>query len=164
MGYLHWFDDPGRRRAMQARFAVHGIETDRIEGVGLAFDRGDHLARMAEIDIALDPFPFNGCTATFEALWMGVPVVTLAGRRWLGRMGTSFLTALGLPELIAATQDEYVTKAAALASDLPRLATLRAALRPRILGSALCDGPAYARSVDQAYRLIWHTWCHGHRH
>jgi predicted O-linked N-acetylglucosamine transferase (SPINDLY family) len=146
LGYLQWFGGPGHLQVARVRFAAHGIEPDRIDAVGLAFDRGDHLARMAEIDIALDPFPFNGCTATFEALWMGVPVVTLAGRRWLGRMA-----------------DHYVAKAAALAADLPRLAAMRAGLRPRILNSALCDGPAYARSVEHAYRRIWRDWCHGHR-
>jgi predicted O-linked N-acetylglucosamine transferase (SPINDLY family) len=164
LGYMHWLDDPLHKRNMAARFAAHGIAADRIVTLGLAFDRGDHLARMAEIDIALDPFPFNGCTATFEALWMGLPVVTLAGRRWLGRMGTSFLTAAGLTQWIAATPEAYVATAAALASDLPALAEIRRTLRPRIQASPLCDGPAYARAVERTYRDVWTKWCHADRH
>ena len=99
----------------------------------------------------------------FRSLWMGIPVVTLAGRRFLGRMGTSFLTHLGLPELVASSPDDYVRIAAGLAADLPRLERIRQGLRERILASPLCDGPAYARSIEAAFRQAWRRWCEERR-
>ncbi|MBM3573074.1 MAG: tetratricopeptide repeat protein, partial [Alphaproteobacteria bacterium] len=160
LGYLHWFADPAARRRTLERFSAHGIAPTRIQLMGLASDRGQHLARMSDVDIALDPFPFNGCTATFEALWMGVPVITLAGRRWLGRMGTSFMTASGLADWVAEDAEAYVATARRWAHDLPALAQIRRTLRRRVRQSPLCDAPGYARSVEQAYRAMWRTWCH----
>ncbi len=121
----------------------------------------DHLALYADIDIALDPFPFTGSTTTFEALWMGVPVVTLLGETMVGRWSASMLHALKLDELIARTPEEYVRIAAGLAGDLGRLAELRAGLRERLARSPLCDGPLRARQMDRVYRTLWRRWCKG---
>ncbi len=151
------------RARLQRGFAERGVDPRRIVFLGADPDRASHLAMVGEMDIALDPFPFNGCTTTFEALWMGVPVVTLAGRRFLGRMGASFLTHLGLPELVAPTSEDYVRIAADLAADLDQVAGLRSSLRERILRSPLCDGPAYARSIEAAFRQAWRRWCESPR-
>ena len=127
--------------------------------VGDEVPRARHLEILSRVDVALDPFPFNGCTTSFEALWMGVPVVTLAGWPFIGRMGASFLTQIGLPDLIAATPDEYVAKAAGPASDPAWLAALRLNSRARVAASPLCDFAGYARSVEAAYRDVWRRWC-----
>ena len=111
------------------------------------------------VDIALDTFPYHGTTTTCEALWMGVPVLTLAGQRHASRVGVSLLTNAGLPELIADSPDQYIEIAAALASDLPRLRSLRATLRPRLQQSPLMDAPRFARNVESVYRQLWQKWC-----
>src|SRR5690606_7436295 len=121
---------------------------------------GSHLAAYAEVDIALDPFPYNGTTTTCEALWMGVPVVALAGDRHSGRVGMSLLTRLGLDDLIAHTLARYV-EIAALAADPARLTALRQDLRPRMAASRLCDAAAFARIFETALRTMWRRWCDG---
>src|SRR6185437_5474968 len=121
----------------------------------------DHLGLYNEVDIALDSFPFTGSTTTFEALWMGVPVVTLAGAAMAGRWSASILRALKLRELVAGSREEYVRIAAGLAADLPRLAMLRGGLRGRVAGSPLCNGKARARQVERIYRALWRRWCRG---
>src|SRR5262249_26538898 len=121
--------------------------------------RRRHLELLNQVDIALDPFPFNGCTTSFEALWMGAPLVTLKGERWLGRMGYATLAPLGLGHLAAADAEGFIAVAAGLAADLSSLAGLRKGLRPRVLASPLCDTQAYARAVESAYRDAWRRWC-----
>jgi protein O-GlcNAc transferase len=117
------------------------------------------LKVYASVDIALDAFPWNGHTTACEALWMGVPVVTLYGERYAGRMAASALTALGLTELIARSPEEYVAIAAHWAADVDRLARLRAGLREQMRTSPLCDGAAFTRSLEEAYRSLWRRWC-----
>ena len=119
----------------------------------------EHLGRYGEVDIALDPFPFNGSTTTFEALWMGVPVISLAGETFISRAAGSILHHAGLRDLVVDTPEAYVACARDLAGDLTRLETLRANLRERIAASPLCDAPAYTRSVETAYREMWQRWC-----
>ena len=118
-----------------------------------------HLAVYDRVDIALDPFPYNGTTTTCEALWMGVPVVTLRGDRHAGRVGASLLSQIGLTDLIADSVEEYVEIAVALAGDPGRLADLRRSLRPRLAASPLCDGRAFARKIEAAFRQMWQMWC-----
>ena len=119
----------------------------------------EYLTSFAGIDVCLDSFPSNGLTATCHALWMGTPVVTLAGASPGARAGASLLKAAGLPELVAHSEDEYVKIAAALAADLSRLAELRSGLRARLQASPLMDAPRFARNVEVAYRRIWREWC-----
>lgn len=139
--------------------AVNGVEHDRIDFGGGLLSHADHLALYNRIDIALDPFPFTGSTTTFEALWMGVPVITLAGENMAARWGASILHALKLDELVATSPGDYVAKAAVLTGDPSRLADLRATLRERLARSPLCDGPRRARQVERLFRAIWRRWC-----
>jgi predicted O-linked N-acetylglucosamine transferase (SPINDLY family) len=127
--------------------------------------RPDHLAAYRRVDIALDTHPYNGTTTTCEALYMGVPVVTLAGRHHASRVGASLLHAVGLPGLVADSPDEYVRIAAGLAADAARRAELRASLRAMLLGSPLCDAPGFARKFGEALRGVWRERCRvtGHR-
>ena len=142
---------------------ANGIDRERVELRSGRLPRVSQLALLNEVDIALDPFPFNGCTTTFEALWMGVPIVTLAGRRFLGRVGAAHLRRVGLEELIAGTPDDYVRIASALARDTARRSALRRTLRSRLLASRLCDPVRYARSIEAAYRAMWRASCAGRR-
>ena len=141
-----------------ACFADAGIGRDRLV-LAPTVPTPDHLALYNQIDIALDPFPFNGHTTSCEAMWMGVPVVTLSGDQRASRTGASMLTVIGLPELIATTADAYVEIAVSLAHDLDRLAALRAGMRERLQTSPLCDVEAMTRAVETAYRGAWRRWC-----
>lgn len=155
----HWLSDAATRERYVAMFAQNGISLDRLQIFGMAPTTSEHLATYARMDIALDTFPYNGTTTTCEAMWMGVSVVTLAGRTHSGRVGVSLLSQAGLTEQIANSPDEYVDKAVQLAGDPDRLARLRAELRPRLADSSLCDGESFARSVEAAYRGMWEKWC-----
>jgi predicted O-linked N-acetylglucosamine transferase (SPINDLY family) len=119
----------------------------------------DHLRAYHQIDIALDTFPYHGTTTTCDALWMGVPVVTLAGDRHVSRVGASLLNAVGLDELIATSPDAFIEIATDLASNRPRLEDIRANLRDRMRRSPLTDGRSLAAAMEQAYRRMWHEWC-----
>jgi len=158
LGYQAAFSDSSIRAAFLDRFATLGVAS-RVDFLGDEPQRARHLARVAQLDIALDPFPFNGGITTFEALWMGVPVVTLAGRRFAGRCGVTHLTQTGLPELIAATPEDYRHIAVRLAGDLQRLDGLRQGLRQRVRDSRLADPQRYARTVEECYRTAWRAWC-----
>ena len=152
------FADNGVRQRYQDKFAQHGIDSARIRLAG-ASPRRDYLATYQDVDIGLDTFPFNGCTTTMESLWMGVPVVTLRGNRYVGHMGESIMMNLGMEECVTDNEEAYITKAIALASDLPPLAALRSELRNQLLNSSLCDGPGFTRSLERMYREIWLKWC-----
>jgi protein O-GlcNAc transferase len=146
---------------LRSRFAAEGIGRERIDLLTWRAWTVHHLARYALIDVALDPFPFNGVTTTCEALWMGVPVVTMRGDRPYGRVGESLLTSVGLRELVADDPESYLTKALRLASDLPRLRELRLGLRDRMRTSKVCDARGFARAMERAYRRMWRNWCAG---
>ncbi|MDR3404796.1 MAG: tetratricopeptide repeat protein [Chthoniobacter sp.] len=135
-----------------------GIGAQRIEFVE-RHPRREYLELYHRLDIALDPFPYNGHTTSLDALWMGVPVVSLAGQTAVSRAGLSQLTNLGLPELVAHAEEEYVAIATQLAGDLPRLEELRATLRPRMEASVLMDAPRFARQIEGAYRTMLRQWC-----
>ena len=111
------------------------------------------------LDMVLDPFPYNGHTTSLDALWMGVPVISLTGQTPVSRAGLSILTNAGLPELVARSEQKYLKVAVELAGDLPRLAGLRAALRSRMERSLLMDAPRFARGIEAAYRTMWRRWC-----
>jgi predicted O-linked N-acetylglucosamine transferase (SPINDLY family) len=152
------FAEAATRAIYLDRLAERGIAADRIELVGWLPER-EHFALYDRVDVALDPFPYNGTTTTCEALWMGVPVVTLRGDRHAGRVGASLLTQIGLSDLIADSTEAYVETAVALTSDPARLCELRQSLRPRMAASPLCDAPAFARKIEAAYRTMWQRWC-----
>ncbi len=147
---------------VRERFVSRGVASERLELAGYASSLEAHLKSYGRMDIALDPFPYNGTTTTCEALWMGVPVITLTGKHHGGRVGASLLTALGLPELVAGDKDSYLALAAELAVDEERLKSLRAGLRERLTGSPLADAATFASKMEDAYRRIWKTWCGGH--
>ena len=149
--------DPAARERLGGVLAANGIGPERFALIGLVPEVADHFGQYNRVDIGLDTFPYNGTTTTCEALWMGVPVLTLAGDRHAGRVGASLLTALGRPEWIAREQDDYVKLAAALAGDLAGLAEIRAALRAQVATSSLGDAPAMARALEDAYRRMWHA-------
>jgi predicted O-linked N-acetylglucosamine transferase (SPINDLY family) len=119
----------------------------------------EHLARYAQMDIALDTFPYGGTTTTCDALWMGVPVVTLAGNTHASRVGASLLNAMELGDLVATDIAQYVDHAVALAMDHARRAALRESLRQRMAVSPLADGPAFAAQFAAALREMWRRWC-----
>ncbi|HEY1629466.1 MAG TPA: tetratricopeptide repeat protein, partial [Tepidisphaeraceae bacterium] len=126
------------QKLVQARFAELGVSPDRLE-FRRATDLKPYLKLLTESDMTLDPFPFNGGTTTCHSLWMGAPVITLAGDRHASRMGLSMMTAVGLPEFVARTPEEYVQIALRFANDLPRLREIRAGMRGRLLASPLLD-------------------------
>lgn len=145
---------------MRERLVQSGIEPARLDIRGWEETTRGHLASYGGIDIALDSFPYNGATTTCEALWMGVPVVTLAGDRHAGRMGSSLLNAVALGGLVARRPEEYVEKCVALARDLPRLAELRAGLRERMRRSPLMDETGFTRALERCYGEIWERKIH----
>jgi predicted O-linked N-acetylglucosamine transferase (SPINDLY family) len=155
---LRYFDhfafEDGREPIIE-ELARHGVSRERIQFDTGRRERVDQLRHLAAVDIALDPFPFNGATSTFEALWMGVPVVALAGQRFLGRVGAAHLGMLGLDNLVATSPDEYVRIAVALAQDPARRSELHRTIPERLRASPLCDAPAYARTIEAAFRKMW---------
>jgi protein O-GlcNAc transferase len=147
------------RRKVLETLSTHAIPLDRLEIRGHEPTTSSHLELYNRVDIALDTYPYHGTTTTCEALWMGVPVITLAGPTHVSRVGVSLLTNVGLPELIAQSPDEYISLATSLARDIPRLANLRRTMRDRMRASPLMDAPRFARDVEAAYRQMWQTWC-----
>ncbi|EDY18112.1 Tetratricopeptide TPR_2 repeat protein [Chthoniobacter flavus Ellin428] len=142
----------------------HGIAAERLvfhdyEPASLERSASHFLQRYAQVDIALDPFPYNGMTTTCDALWMGVPVIALRGTLGISRASFSLLANLGLPEYAVASEDEYCETAVALAGDRDRLAHLRGTLRDRVMRSPLLDPARFARHLEAAYREMWGDWC-----
>lgn len=151
--------DEGPRRRVAERLAAGGVGADRLVVIPYTRNRLEHLAVYNQVDLGLDSFPYNGTTTTCEAMWMGVPVVTLRGQSHPGRVGASLLTRMGLEELVVETPEGYVTKCARLAADLPRLATLRSGMRGRFATSPLGSPAVLARDIEAAYRAMWAAWC-----
>jgi len=147
-----------RERIVQT-LAARGVGADRLDTPSWSETTAAHLQAAAGIDIALDTFPYNGTTTICEALLMGSPVITLAGRAHAGRVGLSLLSAVGLADLAATDEDGYVNLAVTLAQDHPRLAALRESLRARLLASPLCDERGYAARFGAALRALWCDAC-----
>jgi len=144
---------------LRKAFAERGVVPDQLILLPHEPDILAHLRRYQEVDIALDAFPYHGTTTTCEALWMGVPVVTLAGKTHAARVGVSLLNAVGHPEWIAQSAEEYVTLATNLSRDVRGLAKIRAELREQMRNSTLMDAPRFVRGLENAYREIWRNWC-----
>ncbi len=138
---------------------AENVDQDRLTLLPHSPSTQAHLAEYGQIDIALDPFPYNGTTTTCEAMWMGVPVVTLLGGRHAARVGASLLTTIGQDQLIAKSVNEYVETAVALALNPDRLNTIRCGLRGRMQNSPLCDPEGFARDMERSFRSIWREWC-----
>jgi predicted O-linked N-acetylglucosamine transferase (SPINDLY family) len=149
------------QRRYHRAFEAHGVDLARIRLMSANDDRFNHQARYSELDIVLDTFPFNGASATFDALWMGVPVVTLSGWSFTQRLSQSLLEPISMKELIAHSPDQYEEIAVSLARRADYLYEFRTTARPRIRASRLCDGKAYAQSLDAAFRRLWRQWCSG---
>jgi len=145
------------RERVRAFFGARGIAAERVAFVGF-LPRLEYLRLYHRIDLGLDTFPFNGMTSTCDALWMGVPVLTLPGEMPASRAGLSLLSTVGLGELAASSEEDYVRIAVELTGNLPRLADLRTTLRPRMEASPLMNAPRFARNVEAAYRKMWERW------
>jgi predicted O-linked N-acetylglucosamine transferase (SPINDLY family) len=163
------------RKMPDARLRVHGAPRgkaidrvyDLFEDNGVDPSRVDlfapieyyrYLGAYGDIDVSLDPFPYNGGATTCESLWMGVPVITLAGSGGFSRSGASLLGAMSLDEFVASTEEEYVDIAVKLACNWTYLATLRSSLREKFLSSPLSDSPKFARNLEKAYAEMWQDW------
>jgi protein O-GlcNAc transferase len=145
------FADAQLRETVARRFTAAGVAGERVAVLPPSLP-GEFLAEYGRVDVALDPSPYNGGTTTFDALWMGVPVVTLPGERFCSRMAASVLGNLGLDELVAASASDYVAIAARLAREPARLQGLRSGLRERLAASPCCDAPRAARELEAAFR------------
>jgi len=152
------FDKPQLRSRFLQRLQEAGIDPGRVTLHGFS-PHPEHLKIFQGIDIALDPFPQNGGVSSAEALWMGVPLVTLLGATPPSRISASFLTVLAMEEWIARTEEDYVDIALRAGRDPARLAGLRKELRARAAASPLGNLPRYVRAVEVAYRVIWQRWC-----
>lgn len=158
-------DVPGARtqEAFRRRLVRRDVDPNRVEvrdRLGIL----EYFATIASVDLALDTFPYNGATTTLDTLWMGVPLVALAGDRGIGRGGYSILQSLDLPELIAAGADDYVKLNVTLARDRAWRTRLRATLRNRLATSPLMNGSTFVADLESSYRLMWRAWCDSHRH
>jgi protein O-GlcNAc transferase len=151
-------DDASTVARLKSRFSEYGVDPQRLEFLGWS-PIDQHLALYNGVDIGLDTFPWCGNTTTCDALWMGVPVITMAQNESRGRMGVSVLNQAGLNGFIAESPDDFVAKAVALARDPNRLQQLRSSLRAKLKQSPLLDGHTIAVHLENAYRNIWRRWC-----
>jgi predicted O-linked N-acetylglucosamine transferase (SPINDLY family) len=148
----------GAQRRMREQFESRGIGKARLQLHGRRGTEEFHGV-LGGIDLALDTFPYAGTTTTCEALWQGVPVLTLKGETSVARSGQALLKLLGLEELIARSEAEYIEKAVELANDLNRLDALHRGLRARFESSPLRDETGFTRELEAAYRVMWDDWC-----
>jgi predicted O-linked N-acetylglucosamine transferase (SPINDLY family) len=150
--------DPGVQQRLVDAFAAHGVAAARL-AFRPKLPLRDFLALHRELDLALDTFPYNGGATSCHSLWMGVPLVTLAGDRYMARMGLSLLEQVGLGEFVARTPDEYVELAVRVGRDQGRLGALRASLRDWVAASPLLDAQGFVTGLEAAYRAMWRAWC-----
>ncbi len=146
------------RQRVSDALGRHGVTSDRLEFVG-QMPPASYFSTYRRMDVALDPFPYGGGTTTCDALWMGVPVITLRDRRAVGRGSASILTTLNLPQWIAESTEQYVQIAADLANDRATRREMTLSLRGRMEKSPLMDAAGYARALEEAFRTMWRQWC-----
>ena len=151
--------DPGTVARLEHYFRENGVDADRLETAQWTASMDDHLAQYNQVDIALDTLPYSGCTTTCEALWMGVPVVTLARNESRSRMSTGILRQIGLEQLIADSEPDIVALAVSLANDREGLKTLKSGIRQKMESSSLLDSLGFTRELEAVYRELWRTWC-----
>lgn len=152
-------EDAGTRERLRKKMQELGFDLNRVTFLGRS-SQAEHQRFYAELDLVLDPFPYQGGVSNFEALWMARPVISLRGPM---SSGASILAALGCPELIAADRADYIDKAVALSQDRPRLLRYHRSLRARLKASPLCDGPRFVKYVEQGYRQVWQAFCQGQK-
>lgn len=151
-------EDASVRAAVFKRLSRVGLDENRVQILPRQASAVDHLLQYGQIDIALDPFPYNGTTTTCEAMWMGVPVITLAGELPHARVGVSLLTNAGLADLIAPDPEAYVSIATKLANDSPRRRELRQSLREQMRSSPLMNPTSATRAIERVIRNAWQAW------
>jgi len=149
--------DGETRQRLLDEFKKLGVSADRIDFCG-KLPSSEFMRKLQQIDISLDPFPVNGATTTCESLWLGVPVLSLVGERFVSRAGLSVLSAAGLSEFAAKTQEEFISLASDLANDLPKLAKMRAGMRERLSRSPLMDQQGFTRNLEAIYREVWQQY------
>ena len=149
----------GLQEKFRHTFEKKGIAADQIEICPWLPKTKNHLELYSKVDIGLDPFPYNGTTTTCEALWMGVPVITMMGDRHSGRVGASILTYLGMEELVAGSGEEYLEKAVGLAQNYDKMTYYRNNLRQILKNSPLSNADKFAEEMERNFRKMWHTWC-----
>ncbi|MEI7775021.1 MAG: hypothetical protein WCK17_09610, partial [Verrucomicrobiota bacterium] len=154
-----YLEDNDVRKSVLERLTLAGISEDHVEIMGFFDSPLDHLAAYNRVDVALDTFPYNGTTTTCEALWMGVPVVSLIGDRHASRVGLSLLTAIGHSDWAAENEETYIEKSVALAQDRSLRLHLRDSLRAKVAASILCNSKDQAHRFENALRQIWCEWC-----
>lgn len=140
-------------------FTDNGVDASRVDLIPSTETHSKHLEIYSSVDIALDSFPYNGTTTTCEALWMGVPVIVLAGDRHAGRVGMSILNRVGLDEFIARDVDDYVAITTNLSNDIDKLSQIHDFLRDRMQSSPICNGPGFCLALENAYREMWKKFC-----
>lgn len=146
------------QRRLHTQLVQLGVDSERVDFIGRT-SKEEHMAAFSRVDIALDTFPYHGTTTTCDTLWMGVPVITLAGESHVSRVGVSLLTRIGLSELIADAKEGYIENAVRLANSGKKLSHLRQNLRVMFEDSGLCDGLSFTQNVESAYRRLWQEWC-----
>jgi predicted O-linked N-acetylglucosamine transferase (SPINDLY family) len=146
------------REHVRQQLSAQGIAVNRVR-FAAALPLLAYFHQYQQIDIALDPFPFPGGTTTCDALWMGVPVVSLAGKTAVSLAGRSILSNIGLGDLVADSTERYVQIAVTLAGDLARSASLRSTMRQRMQASPLMDAATFDRNIEAAFRTMWRQWC-----
>jgi predicted O-linked N-acetylglucosamine transferase (SPINDLY family) len=150
--------EPSVQEATIERFIACGIGAQRVQLQGAA-PLKEYLSCISRFDIALDTYPFTGGATTCQTLWMGVPVVTVAGKTPVSRVSASVLNAIGLERLVANNPEDAVELAVMLARDVSELAQIRTGLRGRMRASPLIDAAGFARNLESAYRTVWREWC-----
>ena len=148
------FKDEAAVKVFVQRFKQLGVALDRLEFRGPS-SLSDMMAEYADVDIALDPAPYNGGTTSLQAMWMGVPVLTIEGGHFVSRMGASFMQAAGLPEWVAKDAADFVRRAVALSQDRAALLKLKIGMRERLLALPAWDIDAYAQDLQAAVRKMW---------
>jgi predicted O-linked N-acetylglucosamine transferase (SPINDLY family) len=152
------FNDPAVQKKIKHFFENKGIETNRLILLGHSLTREQHLRMYNQMDIALDPYPYHGTTTTCEALWMGVPIITLEGKAHVSRASVSILQNIGLHDCIAKTPEDYINKAIQMGSDISFLGLLRQQLRSIVGSSPLCQLQKYISNLERMYQWMWNEY------
>jgi len=154
----HQLSDSRTREILLDSFRAHGIDARRIEMRGSSGHRA-FMGEYGDVDIVLDPFPYSGGLTTCEALWMGVPTITLPGELFAARHSVSHLSNAGLGDWVTGSTESYIEMAVARAGNVAALAELRQGLREIVRQSPLCDAPRFGRNLGEALRHAWRAWC-----